>query len=732
MAGHTTASVAPPAMDRQASSRRLRPGVVPTAQATAPTLPTSSPAAGSMILEACLLPLPSASSAPSSVITRLDKVARAGAADSPAQAASALLAAATRHVAVPAAASLLQLHVVLQVVFGLPSRAAPHCFKTARPAVDLLHGAADALSPPTSATASPFSPPPSSRRTAAPTAGSAATALAHQRNRHHHHTAGAAGERVEGCPACMLLAADPAGGSTASPAAARRRFATTTRSTTLPRGGTVISDLDLPFLDDHHGRGCPSPTTTSTTTTTMTGGTSLGLRASSLCNASPSSSASSVSSSAFSAASLPIVMSPIGASTESPRSRKRRISAIEAAPVPEDLVTFGIVEPEPDLFLAPYASGCYILHSNPFELPRFATRMDDKDEDPYAFSVFENLRDERIYQLQDVFSAEFPSMTYESDSFESNVKFRIRLRVCMLAIPGPTTFLDGLDFLYVTHTSSSAQLLKVNHAEALEVPTCVHAVHHVRASVTGRVSIAAGPGADSSTLSRTLSAGLRDAFSAGGPRRCHLCAFHGCRCGGGGSGSASSAAADRSRATTAALPTPACCPHCWLIPRGTLHSNLTPAVLEAAAAAAAASDAGPSPAPSPPPFRAAVSRPAAFMPFAAAMDDDDDDDDDDDAGAGGGATGFFRRGTGARSNPSGLGGVGWGGATAAAAAASAAAVAAGRGVGAVSVVAPVQDDRSAAALFRAKADELRRVRREFLAGIGGRGGGGSAAMLADY
>ncbi|KAJ1567271.1 hypothetical protein HK405_006552, partial [Cladochytrium tenue] len=280
------------------------------------------------------------------------------------------------------------------------------------------------------------------------------------------------------------------------------------------------------------------------------------------------------------------------------KERKRRTSVIEAAPVPEDLVTFGIVEPEPDLFLAPYASGCYILHSNPFELPRFATRISDKDEDPYA----------RIYQLQDVFSAEFPSMTYESDSFDPNVKFRIRLK-----------------------------LLKVNHAEVLEVPIYMHAIHDVRASDAGRLPIVAG---------QELTPPLCPARS----RR--LCATPSPPA---GRAAAISAAAAASAAVTRRLIAPA------------------PQLLRRQ--------------PRPATRTTAATRPAAFLPFAAAMEDGDDDDDDDDA-------------------------LGWrrlGGATAT--------MAAGSSGGAVTVMVPVQDDGSAATLFRAKADELGRARREFLAGI---------------
>ncbi|KAJ3217813.1 hypothetical protein HDU67_007230 [Dinochytrium kinnereticum] len=92
-----------------------------------------------------------------------------------------------------------------------------------------------------------------------------------------------------------------------------------------------------------------------------------------------------------------------------------------------DLIRYKIVEPQNDLVISQYAPACYIQHSHPHARP--STVLSD-DPEAYEFSYFENVRDERFFRLEEVLSKSHETVLYKYHDFskESVIEITINVR----------------------------------------------------------------------------------------------------------------------------------------------------------------------------------------------------------------------------------------------------------------------------------------------------------------
>ncbi|KAI9362937.1 hypothetical protein DFJ73DRAFT_811661 [Zopfochytrium polystomum] len=484
----------------------------------------------------------------------------------------------SRQIMLPASFSLLQLHVIVQSIFGLPTRTAPHSFKTLRPSLDLVH-------------------PEEARN------GSALSTV---------------------CPACKENE-----GTMSPPRSPKSRRLN--RGGTLGRGGTVLSSLGG-IEDRVSGFEWKENEVAKVSHT---------------CGVQES----RPSTSSFLSVQYPLPQRNVSAS-----GKKRRSCAIESSS--EDLICFSIVEPDSEIFLTPYATGCYIMHSNPFELPQFGV---SSSEDPFSFTHFDNIRDERIYKAENVLSEQYPVLIYESEDVERGLHFTIRLEL-------------------LKYVPASQQPL-----DQASVPFCLNANRQIKITEDGRVTFVSNPSESTSELVKSVNATLRNVFATGSARqqgftKCHLCTFHRCSCTNPtavdiGSRSYGSPVSENGASSAAGRP---CCEFCLHVPRGTHYSNMTPAMMANLR-----------------PGRASV---APFSKKRLISEDSSSDDDVDER---------FPFTTSSSSTWS-FSGVGGGRSTASPLAVQSQ----------VMAFTHIQDDYTTGALYKAKADELRNMRRNFLKSLG--------------
>ncbi|KAJ3322760.1 hypothetical protein HDU76_013809 [Blyttiomyces sp. JEL0837] len=142
-----------------------------------------------------------------------------------------------------------------------------------------------------------------------------------------------------------------------------------------------------------------------------------------------------------------------------------------------DLVMFKIVEAFEDYVLTPYAPGCFIVHSHPHEEP---DSFSDDDSDPFDFSYFENVRDERLYRIEDALSPEFPTLLYTCDDLENEIVYEVNISLAQILPVSDKT--DPMPLLprctggtLLTPVSSDGDL--VNDGESLRESDLLQAIN---------------------------------------------------------------------------------------------------------------------------------------------------------------------------------------------------------------------------------------------------------------
>ncbi|KAJ3104882.1 hypothetical protein HDU97_008740 [Phlyctochytrium planicorne] len=128
---------------------------------------------------------------------------------------------------------------------------------------------------------------------------------------------------------------------------------------------------------------------------------------------------------------------PSDAKTESGRPSKETFSVLSSdlknQKSPErdfmkgyDHISYRIVEPQDDLVITPYAPASYIIHSHPHSKP-MALAIDD--EEAFRYSFFENVRDERFFKIEEVLTGLHTTLFYRYHDFSKETTFEIKIKL---------------------------------------------------------------------------------------------------------------------------------------------------------------------------------------------------------------------------------------------------------------------------------------------------------------